>query len=84
MKKVVTIEFHASKGSSEPVKADIELDLVEMPDYSQLADGSYKVDIAGGVASWTAFESLPDHTGLADGNYQLNIVGGVPTWTLIV
>ena len=84
MKKTAVVEFHASKGSSEPVMADIELELVEMPDFSEEVDGAYVVTVTGGVASYTPIEVLPDNSGLGDGNYQLTMTGGVPSWTLIV
>ena len=53
MKKVVTIEFDASKGSSSPTGAEIEIELVELPDYSELVNGNYQLTMTDGVPTWT-------------------------------
>ena len=82
MKKNVIIEFEASKGSAIPTNAEIDIELVELPDFVELADGVYLVTITDGVASWTLnpLPALPT----ADGNYQLTVTSGVLSWTEIV
>jgi len=84
MKKQAVIEFEASKGSSEPVKAEVEMELVEVPDYSELANGNYKLSVTDGVATWVEVIELPDHSELANGDYKLTMVDGTATWELIV
>ena len=82
MKKTVTIEFDASKGSAVPTGAEIELDLVELPEFDQLADGVYEVNIASGVATWklSPIPAAPADDGLT---YHLTVVDGVYTWVQV-
>ena len=82
MKKTVTIEFDASKGSAIPTGAEMTLDLVELPEFAELDNGVYQVTVTDGVATWTAspIPALPE----VNGNYQLTVTDGVYTWTEIV
>lgn len=83
MKKTVTIEFDASKGSSVPTGAEIEIDLVELPAFDELADGVYEVTVVDGVATWSLspLPAAPADDGLT---YHLTVVDGVYTWVQVV
>ena len=81
MKKSTVIRFENSTPSAIPTKAELEFDLVELPEFAELDDGIYQVTVVDGVATWTLspLPALPE----VNGNYQLTMTEGVPTWTLI-
>ena len=79
MKKNVVIVFE--KGSSEPVNAELNIEIVELPEFAELSDGEYIVNVVDGVATW-ALNPLPTPP-TVNGNYQLTVLEGVLTWTLI-
>jgi hypothetical protein len=81
MNKKVSIMFENAPGAT-PTKAEIEVDIVELPEFSELADGVYQVTIVDGVPTWSVnpLPALPS----ANGDYKLVVLEGVYTWALIV
>jgi len=85
MKKSTVIRFENSTPSAIPTKAELEFDLVELPEFAELVDGVYQVTVTDGVATWTEapvspIPAAPANDGLT---YHLTVVDGVYAWVVV-